>query len=71
MPGSLNQEQIIQYREQGYLSGIRVLSEQQAIEHRSRFEALEAKLENLSLPKSPSSYSVSYTHLTLPTTSRV
>ena len=56
MPTSLSQQQIDQYHERGYLTGIRVMSNEEAHSQRGRLEALERCYRDKKLPQPISTY---------------
>ena len=46
MPKVLTQQQVRDFEEQGYLSPIRAMSRERALEYRRKFESLEARFPN-------------------------
>ena len=60
---ALSQEQVDQYRRDGYLKSIRVLTDDQAEKAHAALEQGEAKLESLGLPNPPGVYLRSNAHL--------
>ena len=67
----LSDDQIAQYRSNGYLTAIPILTRAEANDERAKMEASEADIRALNLPKPPSTYLRANCHLILTQVSRL